>query len=61
MKGRQKVRSEAWSLLFYWAVRELGIIGTELAERFNMSQSGVVYAVQNGENIVRERKYRLIN
>jgi putative transposase len=57
--GRQKRRAEARSLLFYWAVRELGLSGTYLARRFRMSQPGVVYAVKRGERIDEERKYRL--
>ena len=35
---------EARSLLFYWAVRELGMSGTSLARPFEMSQPGVVYS-----------------
>jgi len=59
-KGRHRIRSEARSLLFYWAVRELGINGTLLAKRFGMSQPGVVYAVNRGEKIVKEKKYDLL-
>ncbi len=59
MKGRQKVRVEARSVLLYWAVRKLGISGTDLAKRLEMSQSGVVYAVNNGEKIVREKRYEM--
>lgn len=58
-KGRQKRRAEARSLLFYWSVRELGLIGTFLAERFGMSQPGFVYAVYKGEKIAKENGYRL--
>jgi REP element-mobilizing transposase RayT len=57
--GRQKTRMEARSLLCYWAVRELGISGTSLAKRLRMSQSGVVYAVNKGEKIAKEKKYQL--
>jgi REP element-mobilizing transposase RayT len=60
LSGRQKIRSEARSLLFYWAVRELGISGTSLAKRFKMSQSGVVYAVNKGERMAKERNYQLL-
>jgi len=59
-KGRQKRRSEARSLLFYWAVRELGISGTFLAKRFRMSQPGVVYAVNKGEKIAKKKNYKLL-
>jgi putative transposase len=41
-RTRQKRRAEARSLLFYWAVRELGVSGASLTERFGMSQPGVV-------------------
>jgi len=58
-KGRQKRRAEARSLLFYWAVRELGFSGTFLAERFGMSQPGVVYSVYKGEKIAKENGYKL--
>jgi putative transposase len=57
--GRQKIRVEARSLLCYWAVRELGISGTSLAKHLGMSQSGVVYAVNKGEKLAKERKYQL--
>jgi len=59
-KGRQKIRAEARSLLLYWTVRELGMRGTSLAERFGLSQPGVVYAVNKGEKIAKERNYQLL-
>jgi hypothetical protein len=59
-RGREKRRVKSRSLLFYWAVRELGLSGTFLADRFRMSQPGVVYAVYKGEKIAKENGYRLI-
>ena len=59
-RGREKRRVKARSLLFYWTVRELGLSGTFLAERFRMSQLGIVYAVYKGEKIAKENGYRLI-
>lgn len=59
-KGRQKARVEARSLLFFWAVRELGISGTSLAQRFGMSQPGIGYSVNKGAKIAREKNYRLL-
>jgi len=59
-RGREKRRVKARSLLFYWAVRELGLSGTFLADRFKMSQPGVVYAVYKGEKIAKEHGYQLI-
>ena len=60
IKSRQRTRADARSVLFYWAVRELGIEGTYLAKIFGMSQPGVVYAVNKGEKIVRQNNLNLI-
>lgn len=60
VKGRHKIRSEARSVLFYWAVCELGISGTSLAQRFGMSQPGVAYAVKRGERIAKDNNYQLV-
>ena len=60
LRGRHKTRAEARSLFCYWAVRELGISGISLARRLGMSQSGVVYAVNKGEKIAKEKKYKLL-
>ena len=58
-KGRRKTQVEARDLLCYWAVRELGISCTALAEQLKMSQPGVGYAVNRGEKIAKEHKYQL--
>ncbi len=59
-KSRQKKRSDARSLMCYWAVRELGMNGTDLARHLGLSQSGVVYSVNKGEKIVKKKGYRLL-
>ena len=59
-KSRQKVRAEARSVFCYWAVRELGVEGTRMAKRLNMSQPGVVYAVKKGEKIVKDNGFKMI-
>jgi REP element-mobilizing transposase RayT len=59
VNSRQKDRVEARSVLFYWAVQELGMPGTELAKLFGMSQPGVAYALRKGERIVKEKEYQL--
>ncbi len=59
-KSRQKVRAEARSVFCYWAVRELGLEGTRMAKRLNMSQPGVVYAVKKGEKIVKTNNLQMI-
>ena len=58
-KSRQKIRAEARSVFCFWAVRELGIYGSEMAKRLNMSQPGVVYAVKKGESIVKDKAIQL--
>jgi hypothetical protein len=45
-KSRQKIRAEARSVFCYWAVRELGVEGTQIAKKLQMSQPGVAYAVR---------------
>ena len=59
-KSRQKVRAEARSVFCYWAVRELGLEGTRIAKRLNMSQPGVAYAVKKGEKIVKDNDFKMI-
>lgn len=59
-KGKQKKRVEARSLLCYWAVRELGMAITQLAERLELTPPAVGYAVRRGEIIVTEKNYRLV-
>ncbi|HBF42884.1 MAG TPA: transposase [Desulfobacteraceae bacterium] len=58
-KSRQKIRAEARSVFCFWAVRELGVYGSEMAKRLNMSQPGVVYAVKKGESIVKDKAIQL--
>jgi putative transposase len=59
-KSRQKVRAEARSVFCYWAVRELGLEGTQMAKRLGMSQPGVAYAVKKGERIVKQRHIQMM-
>ena len=57
--GRQKKKSQARSLVCFWAARELGISLTELARVFAMSIPGIGYAVGRGEALARSSRYRL--
>jgi len=59
-KGRQRIRAEARSVFCYWAVMELGVAGTQIAKRLQMSQPGVAYAVRRGERIVKAKVIRII-
>ena len=45
--------------LAYWAVRELGISGTNVGKRLRISQSAVSRAVQRGEQLVSEHRLSL--
>jgi len=58
-KSRQKIRADARSVFCYWAVRELGVEGTQVAKRLGMSQPGIAYAVKKGERIVKDRNLRM--
>ena len=59
--GKQPERVMARSVLAYWAVRELGIPGTEAGKRLGLSQSAISRAVQRGEQLVSEHRLSLIN
>ena len=60
-RSRQKTLAEARSLFCYWAVRELGMNGTDLAKRLRMTQPGVVYALRRGERLAKEKNYQLVH
>ena len=59
-RGRQQHKVKARSLLCYWAVRELGISLTNLAEHLEMSVPWIGFAVERGETIVKDKNYHLI-
>ena len=61
IRGRQRRRVDARSLVSYWAVRELGMSITDLARRFEMSPSAVTYAAQRGEAIAKNNNYQLLD
>jgi hypothetical protein len=61
IKGAERRRVEARSLLCYWAVKELGMTVTQLAKRFEMRPSSITYAVRRGEKIALENGYILKN
>jgi len=59
-KSGQKVRSEARSVFCYWAVRELWVEGTHMANRLKISQPGIAYAIGRGERIVNDNNFHMI-
>ena len=58
-KGRRKIQVAARSLLCYWAVREVILTATGLAQRPGITQPAVSYAVSRGEQIAKERNDNL--
>jgi putative transposase len=52
--GKDPVRVRAKSVAAFWAVRELGMAGTEVGNELSLTQSAVSRAVRRGEEIVRE-------
>ena len=60
-RGRRKVQAEAKSLFCYWAVCELGMSRTFIANQLGMTQQGVGYAVNRGEKISKENNFQLID
>ena len=59
LKGRQNRKVTAWSLLCFWAARELGMSHTVLAKKLEMSLSGVGFSVERGEAIAKKGNYSL--
>jgi hypothetical protein len=52
--GKEPERVKAKSVAAYWAVRELGMAGTEVGKELGLTQSAVSRTVRRGEGIVRE-------
>ena len=57
--GKQPQRAKARSLVCYWAVLELGLVGTSVAKMLGMSQSAVSKAVQRGGKLAADKGYSL--
>ena len=59
-RGRYPRRVAARSVLCYWASRELGMSTVALSERLGISQPAVSHSIRRGEQIVLEKKMRLV-
>jgi putative transposase len=59
-KGKKQRKVKARSLLWFWAVQELGISLTELAKYLEITVPGVGCAVERGQAIAPDNKYQLI-
>ncbi len=58
-QGRDRRMSQARSVFCFWAARELGLPQKELANRLCVSEPAITYAIRRGEEIVRQKGYRL--
>ena len=59
LTGKQPLRVRARSLVCYWAVKEMGMAGTEIAELLGLTQPAVSKAVQRGEKLASDYKLSL--
>ncbi len=57
--GKYKKAVAARSLLCFWAVRELGLSQTRLAQRLRISQPAVSAAVSRGEQLARDHNFSI--
>ncbi|MBW2028901.1 MAG: hypothetical protein JRH06_10410 [Deltaproteobacteria bacterium] len=58
---KEPERVKARSLVCYWAVKELGMAGTSVAQILGMGQSGVSRAVRRGEKLAHDRQWKLFD
>ncbi len=59
-QGRSRKVTQARSLFCYWAVRELGLSQTSMADLLSVTEAAITYAVRRGQIIERENGYRLL-
>jgi putative transposase len=56
---RDKKRTEARSIVCFWAKDQLGISQSQLAQSFHQTQSAISYAVRRGRILVEKNSYSL--
>jgi len=61
LTGKQPLRVRARSLVCYWAVKELGMAGTEIAKILSLTQPAVSKSVQRGEKLASEFRLSLVD
>ena len=59
--GKHPPTVKARSVLCYWAVRELGMNGTDVAEKLGCSQSSVSKSAKRGEAIASKYNFKLMD
>jgi putative transposase len=57
--GKSERELAARSVVSYWAVREVGVSGTEVARRLGVTQPAVSQAVKRGARIIERRHLKL--
>jgi hypothetical protein len=58
--GKFRLQVQARSLLYYWAVRELGESMTAMAGRLGISTPAVKKAVAHGAVIAEQKGYKIV-
>jgi putative transposase len=58
---RDKKRTQARSILCFWATEELGITQSQMAEKLNLTQSAVSYAVRRGRILIESNSYSILD
>jgi REP element-mobilizing transposase RayT len=56
--GKKPLRSQARSLLCYWATRELGLTATSVGRKLCITQSAVSRAAERGEELATKRGWQ---
>jgi putative transposase len=59
--GKQPQQVKARSLLCFWAIKELEMSGTDIAQRLKVCNSVVSRSVVRGEKIAADMKLKFIN
>ncbi len=57
---RDKKRTDARSILCFWAKEDLGITQSQLAKKLNRTQSAISYAVRRGRVLVERNSYSIL-
>ena len=58
--GKDRKRTQARSMLCYWATDHLGISQTELAQLLHLSQPAISQAVGRGRELVKAQSYSFL-
>jgi len=59
--GKDRKRTQARSMLCYWATDQLGITQTELAQLLHLSQPAISQAVGRGRELVKVQSYSFLS